>query len=174
MSKKNTIIRWSTSLNYRKNQAFTSLDKVLRENEIKTRVFRSKSIYRKAKLEMVWLDKTGSNQNKPVNVLKSTLVFSTAAFTTRSTKSILDRGIGLFPAVRWTRCVYPLCLLELGLRLLRLSQARGGGSVCAPATTTHRNTSKPWLSSPLLFLAKSSSSRRGHHWLRLPRRSREL
>ena len=35
MSKRNTIIRWSTSLNYRKIQAFTSLDKVLRENEIK-------------------------------------------------------------------------------------------------------------------------------------------
>jgi len=35
MSKRNTNIRWSTSLDYQKIQAFTSLDKVLRENEIK-------------------------------------------------------------------------------------------------------------------------------------------
>ena len=35
MSKKNTNIRWSTSLDYQKIQVFTSLDKVLKENEIK-------------------------------------------------------------------------------------------------------------------------------------------
>ena len=42
MSKRNTNIRWNASLNDENVQAFTRLDKVLRENEIRSRIMSKK------------------------------------------------------------------------------------------------------------------------------------